>query len=185
VSDPRSQLVQAGPVTALLQGAFLRRIRAGPHELVRGVYAAVRDENWGTVEPSFSRYELEADSSTFRLRFTAEHRRDEIDFAWDGEYVGEPSGRIVFRLDGACHTSFRKNRIGFCVLLPPELAGTTYVRQTPGGPVEERFPEGISPRRDISDIQSLHYAAGPVGVELRFEGDLFDRVGLRNWAVAS
>ena len=71
------------------------------------------------------------------------------------------------------------------MLLPTELAGTTYVRHTPGGPIEERFPERISPRRDISDIQSLHYAAGPVDVELRFEGDLFDMEDQRNWTDAS
>ena len=177
--------VRAGPVSALLDGAFLRRIRVGPHEVLRGVYAAVRDQNWGTVEPTFSRYELEAGANSFRLRFTAEHRRGEIDFAWDGEYVGEPSGRIIFRFDGVCRTAFRKNRIGFCVLHPPELAGTPYVRQTPAGPIEEHFPQRISPRRDVTDIEALRYQAGPVGVALRFQGDRFDMEDQRNWTDAS
>ena len=177
--------VRAGPVSALLDGAFLRRIRVGPDEVLRGVYAAVRDQNWGTVEPTFSRYELEAGADSFRLRFTAEHRQGEIDFVWDGEYVGEPSGRIVFRFDGVCRTAFRKNRIGFCVLHPPELAGTPYVRETPAGPIEERFPERISPRRDVTDIEALRYQAGPVGVALRFQGDLFDMEDQRNWTDAS
>src|SRR5215207_5596944 len=162
--DAGPREVRAGPVTALLDGAFLRRIRVGPHEVLRGVYASVRDQNWGTVEPTYSRYELEQGADAFRLRFTAEHRAGEIDFVWDGEYIGEPSGHIVFRFDGVCRTSFRKNRIGFCVLHPPELAGTPYVRQTPPGPIEERFPERISPRRDISDMESISYRAGPVGV---------------------
>jgi hypothetical protein len=177
--------VRAGPVSALLDGAFLRRIRVGPHEVLRGVYAAVRDQNWGTVEPSFRRYELEAGADSFRLRFTAEHRQGEIDFAWDGEYVGEPSGRLVFRFDGVCRTAFRKNRIGFCVLHPPELAGTPYVRETPAGPIEERFPERISPRRDVADMEALRYQAGPVGVALRFQGDRFDMEDQRNWTDAS
>ena len=34
------QVVRAGPATALLDGSFLRRIKVGPHEVVRGVYAA-------------------------------------------------------------------------------------------------------------------------------------------------
>jgi hypothetical protein len=177
--------VRAGPVSALLDGAFLRRIRVGPHEVVRGVYAAVRDQNWGTVEPTFSRYDLEAGADSFRLRFTAEHRRGEIDFAWDGEYAGEPTGRLVFRFDGVCRTAFRKNRIGFCVLHPPELAGSPYVRETPAGPIEERFPERISPRRDVADIAALRYQAGPVGVALRFSGDRFDMEDQRNWTDAS
>jgi D-apionolactonase len=178
-------MVQAGPVSALLDGAFLRRIRVGRHEVVRGVYAAVRDHNWGTVEPTFSRYELEESADSFRLRFTAVHRQGEIDFDWEGEYVGEPTGRMIFRFDGVCRTAFRKNRIGFCVLHPPELAGTLYVRETPTGPIEERFPVRISPRRDVADMEAIRYQAGPVGVDLRFHGDRFDMEDQRNWTDAS
>jgi hypothetical protein len=184
-ASARPRVVRAGPASALLDGAFLRRIRVGPHEVLRGVYAAVRDQHWGTVEPTFSRYELEQGADSFRLRFTAEHRRGEIDFVWDGEYVGEPSGRMVFRLDGICRTSFLKNRIGFCVLHPPELAGTPYVRQTPAGPIEEVFPERISPRRDVADIDAIRHRAGPIGVELRFDGERFDMEDQRNWTDAS
>src|SRR5581483_1943201 len=181
----RPRVVRAGPATALLDGAFLRRVRVGGREVLRGVYAAVRDQNWDTVEPTFSRYQLEEGPDSFRLRFTAEHRRGEVDFVWDGEYLGEPSGRLTFRLDGVCRTAFRKNRIGFCVLHPPELAGTPYVRETPAGSIEERFPERISPRRDVADMQALRYDVGPVGVSLRFEGDRFDMEDQRNWTDAS
>ena len=71
------------------------------------------------------------------------------------------------------------------MLLPPELAGTPYVRETPAGPIEERFPERISPRRDVADIEALRYQAGPVGVALRFRGDRFDMEDQRNWTDAS
>jgi hypothetical protein len=181
----RPRVVRAGPATALLDGAFLRRVRVGGREVLRGVYAAVRDQNWDTVEPTFSCYQLEEGPDSFRLRFTAEHRRGDVDFAWDGEYLGEPSGRLTFRLDGVCRTAFRKNRIGFCVLHPPELAGTPYVRETPAGSIEERFPERISPRRDVADMQALRYEVGPVGVFLRFLGDRFDMEDQRNWTDAS
>jgi hypothetical protein len=184
-ANRRPREVRAGPAAALLDGAFLRRIKVGPHEVLRGVYAAVRDQNWGTVGPTFSRYEFSEGTDSFRLTFTAEHRQGDVDFVWDGEYVGEPSGRLTFRFDGVCRSAFRKNRIGFCVLHPPELAGTPYARETPAGPIEERFPEQISPRRDVSDMSALRYAVGPVGVELRFEGDLFDMEDQRNWTDAS
>jgi len=82
--DAKQHVVRAGPATALLQDGFVRRIRVGPHEVVRGVYAAVRDENWGTIEPTFSHYELEDSADRFRLRFTADHRRGDIDFTWQG-----------------------------------------------------------------------------------------------------
>ena len=151
--------MRAGPVTALLDGAFLRRIRVGPHEVLRGVYAAVRDQNWGTVEPTFSRYELEAGADSFRLRFTAEHRRGEIDFAWDGEYVGEPerADRVPLRRRLPDERSARTASASACSTRP-SWPGTPYVRQTPAGPIEERFPERISPRRDVTDIEALRYA---------------------------
>jgi hypothetical protein len=183
VRGPR--IVRAGPATALLDGGFLRRIRVGADEVLRGVYAAVRDQNWGTIEPHYPRYEVEQGDDRFRVSFTAEHRAGEIDFVWEGEIVGEPSGRITFSLDGVCRRAFRKNRLGFCVLHPPELAGRPYVRETPDGPIEERFPERISPSRDVTDMRAIRYAVGPVAVELRFEGDLFDMEDQRNWTDAS
>ena len=183
VRGPR--IVRAGPATALLDGGFLRRIRVGADEVLRGVYAAVRDQNWGTIEPHYPRYEVEQGDDRFRVSFTAEHRAGEIDFVWEGEIVGEPSGRITFSLDGVCRRAFRKNRLGFCVLHPPALAGQPYVRETPDGPIEERFPERISPSRDVTDMRAIRYAVGPVAVELRFEGDLFDMEDQRNWTDAS
>jgi hypothetical protein len=182
---PARRIVRAGPASALLDGGFLRRIRVGRDEVLRGVYAAVRDQNWGTIEPHYTRYEVEQGDDAFRVSFTAEHRQDEIDFVWDGQIVGEPTGRITFRLDGVCRRAFRKNRLGFCILHPPSVAGSPYVRETPDGPVEERFPDRISPSRDVTDMRAIRYAVGPVGVELTFEGDLFDMEDQRNWTDAS
>ena len=45
--------LRAGPLTLLFEPdlAFLRYVRLGEREVLRGVYAAVRDRNWGTVRP--------------------------------------------------------------------------------------------------------------------------------------
>ncbi|HXJ76038.1 MAG TPA: hypothetical protein VNM37_24495, partial [Candidatus Dormibacteraeota bacterium] len=48
--------LRAGPLSLLFEPhtAFLRRIRLGDHEVVRAVYAAVRDQNWATITPKVS-----------------------------------------------------------------------------------------------------------------------------------
>src|SRR5207237_1638072 len=43
--------VAAGPLAAEVEAPDLRYVRAGDLELVRRLYAAVRDRNWGTVQP--------------------------------------------------------------------------------------------------------------------------------------
>jgi len=50
---PRPIELRAGPLTLSFEPytAFLRHIRLGDHEVVRAVYAAVRDHNWATVFP--------------------------------------------------------------------------------------------------------------------------------------
>jgi hypothetical protein len=64
--------------------AFLRYIRLGNREILRGIYAAVRDEVWGTIAPEISNINLEAEQDHFRLTFEVNCRRNEIDFVWQG-----------------------------------------------------------------------------------------------------
>lgn len=177
--------VRAGPVTALLDGGFLRRIRVGGQEIVRGVYAAVRDQNWATIEPRYTRFEVTERPDSFSVALAAEHHGGDVDFAWQGTIEGNATGQLIFTFDGVARRTFRKNRIGFCVLHPPDVAGTSYTRVTPNGAVEERFPTLISPSREVVDMAALRYSVGPIAVEVAFEGDLFDMEDQRNWTDAS
>ena len=53
------RLLRAGPATVLLDGVDLRYLRIGGTELVRRVYAAVRDVDWDTVPGVVSGLEIE------------------------------------------------------------------------------------------------------------------------------
>ena len=50
--------LRAGPLALVLEGGDLRQISAGPHELVRRIYGAVRDRVWGTVPGVISQLRL-------------------------------------------------------------------------------------------------------------------------------
>ena len=49
----RPLILRAGPLSMMFEPelAFLRYIRLGNREILRGIYAAVRDGVWGTITP--------------------------------------------------------------------------------------------------------------------------------------
>ena len=51
--------LRAGPVTMIFEpdNAFLRYVKVGSHEILRGITAPVRNQFWGTVLPAISQVE--------------------------------------------------------------------------------------------------------------------------------
>src|SRR5262245_43246682 len=88
--------LRAGPLTAVFEpeSAFLRYVRLGGREVLRGIYAAVRDRNWCTVPPGISNLRLERAGDGFHMTFDVVCREGEIDFAWRGSISGERNGTI-------------------------------------------------------------------------------------------
>src|SRR5260370_8535410 len=81
---PRPIELRAGPLTMLFEPhtAFLRHIRLGDHEVVRAIYAAVRDQNWATIPPHVANLKSEISRDSFRLTFEVACPRAEIHYAW-------------------------------------------------------------------------------------------------------
>ena len=64
----------------------------------------------------------------------ARHRRGGVRFDWVGRIQGGTDGRITYSMDGAAGSTFRRNRIGFCVLHPAEAcAGRPCIVETVDG----------------------------------------------------
>jgi hypothetical protein len=156
-------------------------------EAVRGVYAAVRDRNWATPAPRFTRYDVEARDDSFSVRFTAEHVFNDIDLVWEGTIEGTADGTIGFAMDATARSTFLRNRLGFCVLHPMEAAGSEVeVRHTDGSVERGTFPVEVSPHQPFFDIAALRQEVAPgVTVEVGFEGDVFEMEDQRNWTDAS
>lgn len=183
---PARRLLRAGPLTAVLEGGDLRYVRYGDEEIVRRVYGAVRDQNWGTVIPRFTRYEVEEDDNAFAVRFTAEHVEGDIHFRWNGSFIGTSGGVITCSFDGESAASFLRNRIGWCVLHPMAVAGLPATAVTPDAEVAGEFPERISPHQPFFDLRELRHPTRHGGeVIIRFDGDLFEMEDQRNWSDAS
>ncbi len=179
----------AGPVSAVFEpdSAFLRYVQVDEREMIRGVYAAVRDHNWGTVPIAVGDLTHRQDDEGFELAFTAHHRQGEIDFTWAGRIVGAADGTITYTFDGQANTSFKRNRIGFCVLHPRDATGARCrVTRVDGSQVEDRFPELISPHQPFLDMRAIeHEAAEGLWCRVVMEGETFEMEDQRNWIDAS
>ncbi|REE86198.1 hypothetical protein A8990_11195 [Paenibacillus taihuensis] len=184
---PERKRLQAGPLTAVLEDGGLRYIRYRGQEIVRGIYAAVRDQNWGTIKPVFRHYQVTRRGDSFEVAFVAEHRQGEIEFEWKGSIVGSADGTITYTFDGVAGSSFLRNRIGFCVLHPSSLAGCPVEVETADGSiVAGTFPERISPDQPFLDMTAIRCKIGEeLAAELRFTGELFEMEDQRNWTDAS
>jgi D-apionolactonase len=187
-TDPVEPLqLHAGPLSLLFENGGLRYIRYGDREIVRRVYFAVRDVNWGTVPDQISNVQIKSETDSFRVAFDVENKQGEIDFAWHGIITGQPQGGIVFEASGVARSTFRKNRIGFCILHPMDCAGLPVTIRHPDGSAEKcEFPRYIAAENPFLDVVGMRHAVEKdVEVELTFEGDVFETEDQRNWIDAS
>src|SRR4051794_10285702 len=86
---------------------FVRRIRHGQVEILRAIYAAMRDHNWDTVLPSIEVTSLRRDDNGFELRFTARCRQGGVAFDWESTLHGQ-GGHLSFTFDGEAKSRFRR-----------------------------------------------------------------------------
>src|SRR5215217_7204919 len=155
---PARHELRAGLLTAVLEGGDLLYVKLGADTVVLRLYAAIRDRNWDTIEPRFLSYELNRDDDRFSVRFVAENVGNDVDFEWHGSITGTRDGVITATMDGVARKSFLRNRIGWCVLHPMELAGVEATVETPDGTVVGAFPDLISPHQPFIDMQSITHA---------------------------
>lgn len=198
-ADPLPECIplRAGPLTLLYQAGDLRYIKLGEHEIIRRIYVAVRDQNWGTIPARLSGLQIAAEADHFTIRYEAVHQQDAIDFAWQGEIIGEADGTIRFAMRGQARSSFLRNRIGICVLHPMSCAGAAVrIEHVDGSRETSHFPqriapqlvinETISPMLPFAELANLSHEVQPgVWAEVRFTGDIFETEDQRNWTDAS
>lgn len=165
----------------------LRHLRFGGVEVLRGVYAAVRDANWDTIEPRLSGLEIRETPDACAIAFAVDCTRDDIRFAWRGAIRLEASGTLSYRFAGQALSHFRRNRIGFCVLHAPDCAGLPCeVTHVDGSRRAASFPAAISPHQPLLDLRALAHEPAPgLRVQVRMDGDTFEMEDQRNWTDAS
>ena len=194
---PEQTQLRAGPLSMIFEAGDLRYIRFGDHEILRRIYVAVRDHNWDTILPQLSNVQIEHDSDAFHITYDVKNKGADVDFFWQGTITGDADGTITFSMDGEALSTFRRNRIGFCVLHPMGCAGIPCRIEKVDGAVEESaFPITIAPQLLIdgeikpvtpfNNMRSVRYeVTSGVKAEVRFDGEIFEMEDQRNWTDAS
>jgi hypothetical protein len=165
----------------------LRHLRFEGVEVLRGIYAALRDADWHTLEPRLADLRIEETPRACAIAFTADCARGDIRFAWRGEIRLEADGSLDYRFVGRALSDFRRNRIGFCVLHAPGCAGRPCeVAHTDDTRRASVFPDAISPHQPFQNLRALAHSPEPgLRVEVCMEGDTFEMEDQRNWTDAS
>jgi|GEM_PF-4197600 len=161
---------------------FVRYIRYGREELIRAIYAVVRDENWGTL-----RHEMVSVEQFDRsIRWT--HRCWNGAEAWlefDGSLSWSETG-VTYQVVGRPLREFRTARTGVCLLHPREHQGRPLALHQPGNAVTNaHFPGPIDPEIPFTDISAIDFLIPDRNVNIEFQGELFEMEDQRNWLDAS
>jgi hypothetical protein len=186
--SPETRLLMAGPVTVELDGGNLRYIRYQGHEVVRAVSYVVRDQFWGTYNPTLEGMKVEQSADGFSVSYQAVCRAGAQQFKYEARISGAADGTVRFEGKGTAVTDFLTNRTGFVVLHPVQgVSGRPVtVQHVDGRNVETRFPEAIDPKQPIMDIRALsHEVTAGLRVTCTMTGDTFEMEDQRNWTDAS
>ncbi|MCA9168830.1 MAG: hypothetical protein KDB23_14245 [Planctomycetales bacterium] len=181
--------LHAGPIDVdfcQLSGQ-LRGFRLRGQELLRAVYGAVRDHNWDTIEPRIENLSVRQSDTRFAVDFDALCQQGNVDFRWHGKLTGDASGTITMIFDGRPYSTFRRNRIGWCILHPlAHCSGQPCeLTHTDGTKEASSFPRFISPHQPFMDLQGIRYWRDEIAIDVHFAGDVFETEDQRNWTDAS
>jgi hypothetical protein len=183
---PNVIALRAGPLEMEFEPAsgLLRRVRLGTHELIRAIYSANRDPNWGTRRQEIQQLETAILPDSFTVQWLS---TDEVSETL-GEISGSAEGRINFEVRITALETFQSMRSGICMLHPAfECQGLPCTIEHEDGSKEpSRFPERIAPHQPFFRIRAIEHP-GPQNSTLRteFAGEIFETEDQRNWTDAS
>jgi hypothetical protein len=182
-SLPEVKTLSAGSLKLTFEDGGLRKIKVGNVEILRMIYMAVRDHNWGTILPEVRNLEIQENHDTFQICFENQYKKADIDFSFQVSITGKDN-LIDFEIEGEALSGFRINRVGFCVLHPiGECAGKECEVTGPDGEKQSfSFPQLVSPHQPMKNISEMRWKVDQnIEARLSFEGDIFEMEDQRNW----
>ena len=183
-----THFLQAGPVQVRYEAGFLRYLTLNGQEVVRMIYFAVRDHLWQTAQLSITNEVITHTVDSFRIDYQWHTYDLGIQITGGVVIEGARDGSISFDFYGEAVNQFASNRVGICVLHP--LDGVTgepcQITHPDGRHTDGRFPRFISPHQPFLNIRQLRWQpASGHGLQLDFDGDVFEMEDQRNWTDSS
>jgi len=185
--NERQTVIYAGRLSMIYEKGNIRRISIGKTEIIRMIYATVRDKEWITILPEISEEIIKSDKESFFISYKSSYKSGNIDFTSWIKIEGKPDSSIILSFEGEALKNFEKNRIGFCVLHPIEgYTGNECIIIHPDKKSEKcLFPSDISPHQPFKEISSMKWVINDSACSLEYSGEIFETEDQRNWTDAS
>ena len=181
------QVLHAGPIRMKFADGQLRYIRVGDKEIVRRIYFGVRDDNWETAMPTYSKMAVESAKDHFTVHLAADCKTGAVDYSWTGADRRRSRRKSTFTVEGVAGRDFESNRIGLCVLYGECLVGRAGFsngwRRAEAGRFRNWWRR---PKLVAEKFHLLKYStADGLHVSCSVEGATFDMEDQRNWGDSS
>ena len=186
-SAAHEEELQAGPIHLKFCDGEIRYLYVGEREIARRVYFAVRDKNWNTAMPKFSKIEIHRQADAFTIDLEAACVTDKADYHWTGGLSGRRTEASCFPANGAAGRDFDSNRIGICLLYgtPALLRQEFETVDADNNLFRGAFPQTVSPKLVAEKFQTLRYVADGMTVTATMEGATLDLEDQRNYGDSS
>lgn len=178
--------LRAGPLSLELQGARLRHIRCGAHEIWHGLALVLRDADWGTPEPILETADVRAWADSFEAHLTGHWTAPaRVDF--ELHIRGGTDGSIRFDAQALPQAELQLNRLGLCLLHPLAVCGArVQITHVDGRISDSGFPQLIPPWPPFMLVRALRHRWAPGHwAQATLEGDCFETEDQRNNGDAS
>jgi hypothetical protein len=185
---PVQTILTAGPFIMIYENGFIRHIKYGDNEIIRMIYVALRDKNWGTYAPIIENENINVYKNSFAITYLCRYEENnKTIFSWNVHIEGNETGKIIFAIEGKALADLWKNRAGFCILHPiKDTAGQPITVTYQDGLTEAAFfPLTIAPQNPFRNITKLQWRHQQREYVIETEGDIFEMEDHRNWTDTS
>ncbi len=177
--------VITGSFSFWVEESGLRRICWNGIEVVRGLSALIRDEDWGSLAAENMHEVCDENVEVFTLTRYASYLDDALEVILT--FSAYADGRLDATFQMTAKNDVLVNRAGFTLLHPViGVAGhPVQVRHGDGNRDSLQFPEMIAPAQPILNIAGLSHQVDGIQILIDFEGEIFEMEDQRNWSDAS
>jgi hypothetical protein len=184
--------LEVGRVRLCLDGIDLRYVEIDDIEVLRRVFVTLRDADWGTVDLSQLTAEVTQADDRIAVVGAGHARLDAVDAACAVRIEVLASGALEYAVEWSPRAAFAYNRMGLCVLHPPEACAGRAYRASDGD--SGRLPTTIGPQPTVDgDPRPLFDSFTELEVDVAglgpsrfaFSGDRFEMEDQRNWSDGS
>lgn len=166
---------------------MVRSLRFRGHEVLRGIYPAVRGAQWETLSPVLAPPLIDASPQCVRIHLAARVTSPSVELHWHAHIVADAHGTLRYHWRGYAERDVSTNRTGLCILHPDTAADAPCtIEHVDGRVTASRFPGAIAPHQPFQNIRAITHAFAPgATATVHCAGEVFEMEDQRNWTDAS